>query len=189
MSSIFQLQGESHEMHFSFGRGKKVQRNISGTVFFALSPLSGGTVRFRIASHKSKGSKLKGHRSSSWRRDTPFWPSCRDLRQRYPRRSSASGLETFDPIFCYDPSLPSGAPWWPWLYNLEPDGGCCLSCVLRTYLACLSQSFPPPLWSVPERSFPGFGGRCRCTIETSPFRVQCLKATGGPCSFSDRNRP
>lgn len=125
----------------------------------------------------------------SWRRDTPFWPSCRDLRQRYPRRSSASGWKTFDPIFSYDPSLPSGAPWWPWLYNLEPDGGCCLSCVLRTYLACLSQSFPPPLWSVPERSFPGFGGRCSCTIETSPFRVQCLKATGGPCSFSDRNRP
>jgi hypothetical protein len=32
MSSIFPLQGESHGMHFSFGRGKKVRRNISGTV-------------------------------------------------------------------------------------------------------------------------------------------------------------
>ena len=123
----------------------------------------------------------------SWRRDTPFWPSCRDLRQRYPRRSSAPGWETFDPTFSYGPSLPPGAPWWPWLYNLEPDGGCCLSCVLRTYLACLSRSFPQPLWSIPERFFPGFGGRCSCTIKTSPFRVQCLKATGGPCSFSDRN--
>ena len=48
MSSIFPLQGESHEMHFSFGRGKKVRRNISGTVFFALSPLSGGTVRLTV---------------------------------------------------------------------------------------------------------------------------------------------
>ena len=48
MSSIFPLQGESHEMHFSFGRGKKVRRNISGTVFFALPPLNGGTFFYKV---------------------------------------------------------------------------------------------------------------------------------------------